>query len=164
LDEELNNADDELLSNEIEEKKNRCLKILKNEITPEIMDVIKEGIKRLFNYVYFVNSKKTVQQFIRYSFIILPELVIKSLDLLDKASEIPYINEEGLVMNIQITVQYMFSRPDLLKDSLSNLSRILDRIIGCKNISEVWSIYEYLVSKIPLLDEKDLEKVPDSDK
>ena len=67
-------------------------------------------------------------------------------------------------MNIQITVQYMFSRPDLLKDSLGNLSRILDRIIGCKNISEVWSIYEYLVSKIPLLDEKDLEKVGDAEK
>jgi hypothetical protein len=67
-------------------------------------------------------------------------------------------------MNIQITVQYMFSRSELLKDSLNNISRILDRIIGCKNINEVWSIYEFLVSKIPLLDEKDLEKVSDSDK
>ncbi len=67
-------------------------------------------------------------------------------------------------MNIQITVQYMFSRSELLKDSLNNMSRILDRIIGCKNINEVWSIYEFLVSKIPLLDEKDLEKVSDSDK
>ena len=67
-------------------------------------------------------------------------------------------------MNIQITVQYMFSRSDLLKDSLNNLSRILDRIIGCKNINEVWPIYEYLASKIPLLDDKDLEKVSDSDK
>jgi hypothetical protein len=133
-------------------------------VTSEILDVIKDGIKNLFNYIYFVNSKKTVQQFLRYSFIMLPELAIKSLDLLDKASGIPYINEEGLVMNIQITVQYMFSTPSLLKDSLNNLSRILDRVINCTKIIEVWPIYEFLVGKLPLLDEKDLEKVPDVDK
>ena len=59
---------------------------MKNEVTEEILDALKDGVRRLFNYVYYVNSKKTVQQFIRYSFIMLPELIIKSLDLLDKAS------------------------------------------------------------------------------
>ena len=76
--------------------------------------------------------------------------------MLDKASEIPYINEEGLVMNIQVTVQYMFSSGSLMKDSLNSLQRILDRIINCSKIIDVWPIYELLAAKIPLLDEKDL--------
>ena len=76
--------------------------------------------------------------------------------MLDKASEIPYINEEGLVMNIQVTVQYMFSYSSLMKDSLNNLQRILDRIINCSKIIDVWPIYELLAAKIPLLDDKDL--------
>jgi len=59
-------------------------------------------------------------------------------------------------MNIQITIQYMFSSPTLLKESLNNLSRILDRVINCTKIIDVWPIYELLVAKIPLLDEKDL--------
>jgi hypothetical protein len=80
------------------------------------------------------------------------------LDLLDKASEIPYINEEGLVQNIKITAQFMFSEA-LLKDSLNNLQRILDRTINCTKIVDVWPIYELICSKIPLLDERDLEKV-----
>lgn len=67
-------------------------------------------------------------------------------------------------MNIQVTVQYMFSSKELLKESLNNLQRILDRIINCSKIIDVWPIYELLASKIPLLDEKDLEKVPDEDK
>lgn len=76
--------------------------------------------------------------------------------MLDKASEIPYINEEGLVMNIQVTVQYMFSSGSLMKDSLNSLQRILDRIINCSKIIDVWPIYELLAAKIPLLDDKDL--------
>lgn len=76
--------------------------------------------------------------------------------MLDKASEIPYINEEGLVMNIQVTVQYMFSSGSFMKDSLNSLQRILDRIINCSKIIDVWPIYELLAAKIPLLDDKDL--------
>jgi hypothetical protein len=58
-------------------------------------------------------------------------------------------------MNIKITIQYMF-QPSLLKDSLNNLQRVLDRIINCSKIVDVWPIYELLFSKLPLLDEKDL--------
>lgn len=57
----------------------------------------------------------------------------------------------------------MFSS-SLLKDSLQNLPRILERIINCSKIIEVWPIYEFLFSKIPLLDDKDLEQVPDEQK
>lgn len=59
-------------------------------------------------------------------------------------------------MNIQVTVQYMFSAKELMKDSLHNLQRVLDRIINCSKIIDVWPIYELLAAKIPLLDEKDL--------
>jgi hypothetical protein len=58
-------------------------------------------------------------------------------------------------MNIKITIQYMF-QPSLLKDSLNNLQRVLDRIINCSKIVDVWPIYELLFAKLPLLDEKDL--------
>ncbi len=59
-------------------------------------------------------------------------------------------------MNIQVTVQYMFSYSSLMKDSLNNLQRILDRIINCSQLIDVWPIYELLAAKIPLLDDKDL--------
>ena len=42
--------------------------------------------------------------------------------------------------------------------------RVLERAYNCRRIIDVWQIYEAINSKIPLLDEKDLEKIPDADK
>ena len=54
--------------------------------------------------------------------------------------------------------------PDILKQSLQNLHRILEKIKKCGKIIEVWPIYELLCGKFPVLDEKDLEKISDEDK
>ena len=50
------------------------------------------------------------------------------------------------------------------KDGIANVMKILDKAFNARRIVDVWNIYESVSSKIPLLDQKDLEKIDDKDK
>ena len=50
------------------------------------------------------------------------------------------------------------------KEGVKNVMRVLEKANNSRRIIDVWYIYECVGSKIPMLDEKDLEKVDDKDK
>lgn len=98
-----------------------------------------------------MNSKKTISHLLRYIYRIFPKFVIKSLDTLNKAVNIPSINEDGLVKNLTVTVEHMFM-PENYKDGIKNVMRVLEKAYNCRRIVDVWNIYEAVGSKIPMLD------------
>ena len=82
---------------------------------------------------------------------------------MDKAANIPNINEEGLVKNMLVGVEHMFVE-SVSKEGVKNVMRVLEKAYNCRRIVDVWPIYEAISSKIPLIDEKDMEKIEDSEK
>ena len=92
---------------------------------------------------------------LRYIYRLFPKFVVKSLDTLNKAANIPNINEDGLVKNLTVTVEPLFV-PENYKDGIKNLMRVLEKAFNSRRIVDVWGIYESVSSKIPMLDEKDL--------
>lgn len=62
-----------------------------------------------------------------------------------------------------VEIQNMFG-DDFSNDSLKRILRILENVAQCRKISDVWTLYESLCSKIPLLDDGDIEKIPEEEK
>jgi hypothetical protein len=50
------------------------------------------------------------------------------------------------------------------KGGVKNTLRVLEKAFNSRRIIDVWPIYESVGAKLPLLDEKDLEKVSEEDK
>lgn len=146
-----------------EERKEKMEKILVNEIDKTILEALQAHIEEMFEVVYFVNSKKAISHLLRYIYRLFPSLAIRSLDVVERAASIPNINEEGLVKNMTVGVEHMFVEATF-KEGVRNVMRVLEKAYNCRRILDVWPIYEAINSKIPLLDEKDLEAVSDSDK
>ena len=115
----------------------------------------------MFDLLYYVNSKKAISHLLRYIYRLFPSFVIKSLDVLEKAANIPNINEEGLIKNMAVGVEHMFVE-SVYKEGIKNVMRVLERAFSCRRILDVWPIYECANAKIPLLDDKDIENVPET--
>lgn len=49
---------------------------------------------------------------------------MKSLDVLDKAANIPNISEDGLVKNLTVTVEHMFTAENY-KNGIKNVMRVI---------------------------------------
>ena len=62
-----------------------------------------------------------------------------------------------------VGVEHMFVS-EVYQEGGRSVMKILDRSFNCRRIVDVWPIYECIISKIPLLDEKDMEKIPQSQK
>lgn len=82
---------------------------------------------------------------------------------MNKAASIPNINEDGLVKNLTVTVEHMFMASNY-KEGVKNVLRVLEKAYNSRRILDVWPIYDCLISKLPLLDEKDLQHVPEQQK
>lgn len=76
-----------------------------------IRDYLEGGI---FEIIYYVISKKFVPHILKYIYRIFPDLSIKSLDVLEKASQISNINEEALIKNIIVGAESMLTPNNLL--------------------------------------------------
>lgn len=63
--------------------------------------------------IFYVNSKKMVSRILKESFKMFPELISRSLEILQKAGNIPTINEDGLISNIKHIAKSIFT-PALL--------------------------------------------------
>lgn len=50
-----------------------------------------------------------VSRILKETFKLYPHTVTKSLDILEKAGNIPTINEDGLISNIKFIAKYIFS-------------------------------------------------------
>lgn len=89
--------------------------------------------------------------------------MIKSLDVIGKAANIPSINEDGLIRNLTVTVEHLFMN-EIYVEGVKNVMKVLDKAKNSRRIADVWRIYESISGKIPLLDEKDIEEVAEEDK
>lgn len=91
-----------------------------------------------------------------------PDLIPKALEALEKAGNIPQINEDGLISNIKHISKYLFTEQMVKQEQfLDNLLKLLARVKENRRITDVWDIISSFVQKIPLLDEKDMENIPE---
>lgn len=60
--------------------------------------------------------------------------------MLDKASTIPNINEDGLVKNFTVAVEHMFMEVNY-KEGIKNVIRVLEKAYNSRRIVDVWYIY-----------------------
>lgn len=100
---------------------------------------------------------------LRYIYRLFPKFALKSLDVINKAADIPSINEDGLIRNLTVTVEHLFMSETYV-EGVKNVMRVLEKAKNSRRIADVWRIYESILAKIPLLDEKDIEEVVEEDK
>lgn len=80
--------------------------------------------------------------------------------MLEKAGNIPQINEDGLISNMKHIAKYIFAK-DMIEKGLflDNMLKLLARVKEHRRITDVWDIISAFIEKIPLLDEKDMENI-----
>ena len=64
-----------------------------------------------------------------------------------------------MIVEVQTMFNHLFNG-----DCLNRILFILQNISQCRKINDIWPLYESLCSKIPLLEDEDLEKVSEEEK